>query len=435
MSHAYRALADTAVVVAPFIWRDERQRTAHAHRLAAPAEMARWAASHRDTTRPLVWFHAPSVGEGLQARIVLEEFRRIVPAAQLVYTHFSPSALEFAQTVPADWRGYLPYDRAADVAAALAALRPDLLVLSKLDVWPELTVAAHDFGAKTALIAATVLPTSGRLRWPSRRITMPAYRALDFTATISADDATRLEYLGVLPERIVILGDPRIDSAIAVVAALASSPPLLAVEPHRTLIAGSTWPDDERVIFPAFADVTREYPDTTLVIAPHHPSPERLAGIDDAARECGLARPVRLSDDPLPHVRCIVVDRLGVLARLYREGFAGYVGGGFGGDGVHSVIEPAAAERAVIVGPNDRGNREVALLRQAGGLVQLPTRDPVRLLARTWKRWLNDPADATRSGAMARTALAPEEGAARKTAERLAALLRGERIAATGGAA
>ncbi|HET8657328.1 MAG TPA: glycosyltransferase N-terminal domain-containing protein, partial [Longimicrobiaceae bacterium] len=45
-----------------------------------------WARAERDPARPLVWFHAPSVGEGLQARAVIEELRVRWPEAQVVYT-------------------------------------------------------------------------------------------------------------------------------------------------------------------------------------------------------------------------------------------------------------------------------------------------------------------------------------------------------------
>ncbi|HEV8177989.1 MAG TPA: glycosyltransferase N-terminal domain-containing protein, partial [Gemmatimonadales bacterium] len=51
-----------------------------------------WARSSRDDSRPLVWFHAASVGEGLQADSVMRRLRRLRPDCQLVYTHFSPSA-------------------------------------------------------------------------------------------------------------------------------------------------------------------------------------------------------------------------------------------------------------------------------------------------------------------------------------------------------
>src|SRR6266513_855282 len=56
------------------------------------ARASRASARHRDLSRPLLWMHAPSVGEGLQARPVLALMREKHPNVQLAYTHFSPSA-------------------------------------------------------------------------------------------------------------------------------------------------------------------------------------------------------------------------------------------------------------------------------------------------------------------------------------------------------
>ena len=89
-----------------------------------------WAQGHRDPSRPLAWFHAPSVGEGHQAKAVVERFRARRPDAQVVYTFFSPSAERFARTVPADFADYLPLDAPADVRRALDALRPDVSACS-----------------------------------------------------------------------------------------------------------------------------------------------------------------------------------------------------------------------------------------------------------------------------------------------------------------
>ena len=113
----------------------------------------------------------------MQARAVIKEFRKLRPEMQLIYTHYSPSAEDFAASVGADWFGYLGYDRASDVDRMLDAARPDLVVFTKLDLWPEFAVRAAARGAKVAMVAATVSAESGRLKWPSRALTAPGYAA------------------------------------------------------------------------------------------------------------------------------------------------------------------------------------------------------------------------------------------------------------------
>src|SRR5207249_1659955 len=66
--------------------------------------LSAWAQAHRDPKRPLLWVHAPSVGEGLQAKPVLEAVRAEAPHWQLAYTFFSPSAERLARSLPVDVR-------------------------------------------------------------------------------------------------------------------------------------------------------------------------------------------------------------------------------------------------------------------------------------------------------------------------------------------
>ncbi|HEY4100325.1 MAG TPA: glycosyltransferase N-terminal domain-containing protein [Gemmatimonadales bacterium] len=425
-SVAYRIAATIGVPLVPLVARTGGRRHAHADRLDAPEDLRDWAQTHRDAARPLAWFHAASVGEGLQALAVMNAFRQMVPEAQVIYTHYSPSAEEFAATTGADWHGYLCYDRRSDVEQMLAAAAPDLLVFAKLDLWPELATRASAAGAAVAMVAASVSPDSGRLRWPSRVFARPGYTVLDRVAANSAEDAERLVILGAPGDRITVTGDPRVDSVIDRVDRTPADDPLRRIaEAERTLVAGSTWLQDEEVVLAAFRRVRDAHPRATLIIAPHQPTRENLHRIARRAAELGLPETVRLSTmrGPGEHP-LIVIDTVGVLARAYASGSIAYVGGGFGLKGIHSILEPAAWHRPVIIGRHDRGSRDAAMLDAAGALTRLTASDPAAQLTARWLSWLDDPAAAHAAGEAARRALEGDRGAAQRSADLLVPLLR-----------
>lgn len=419
----YRLAIRCARALAPFAARfDGKVARGLAGRTGLRDRLAAWAGAHRDPTRPLVWFHAPSVGEGLQAKPVLQLLRAERPGWQIAYTFFSPSAERFAAGLAVDVADYLPFDRPADVAAALDLLRPAALVYAKLDVWPELTLAARARGARTGLIAATVAPGSGRLRRPVRGWLAPAYAGLDRVGAISGDDAARLATLGVRPEALTVTGDTRYDSvadraaridrARAPLALLGPTPP-----DGVSIVAGSTWPADEAVLLPAFALLRTAVPAARLIVAPHEPDPDHLAGVTARVAALGLPRPVRLSRlTGGADAAVILVDRVGVLADLYAVADVAFVGGGFHRAGLHSVLEPAVFGAPVTFGPHWTDSRDARLLLDRGAAVALPGHGAARALFGQWLVWLHDAAARRRSGDAARDLVLAGRGAAARTA-------------------
>jgi 3-deoxy-D-manno-octulosonic-acid transferase len=426
----YRLSVRLAGKAAPFVARfDKKVARGLDARRGLLARFQEWAATHRDVKRPLVWVHAPSVGEGLQAKPVLEALRVAQPHWQLAYTFFSPSAERLARTLPADVTDYLPLDRPRDVAAVLSALRPTALVFAKLDVWPELTLAAARGGAKLGLISATVAPASSRLRWPARGWGLAAYRAIDRIGAISEDDAHRLEQLGARREAIVVTGDTRYDSVAERAERFdRTREPFLRLsavgQDVFTIVAGSTWPADEEVVLAAFADLRAQVPAARLILAPHEPNPDHLAGITLRTQALGLPRPVRLSQ--LEHARpspVIVVDRVGTLADLYALADVAFVGGGFHRAGLHSVLEPAVFGIPVVVGPHWDMSRDAHLLIERGGAVALPAdgRQPLHSQSLVW---FHDPAARRKAGAVGQEVVREGRGAAERTTALVLALVR-----------
>ncbi|MGH7510095.1 MAG: 3-deoxy-D-manno-octulosonic acid transferase [Gemmatimonadales bacterium] len=431
-SWGYRAALRLGVALAPaFGWFDPRIRASVRARRDAGERLLDWARSSRERDRPLVWFHASSVGEGLQAESVLIHLRRLRPDCQVVYTHFSPSAESLAARLPVDATDYLPYDLPGGVDRLLRALEPRLLVFSKLDVWPELATRAATTGTEVAIVAATVSRGSGRLRWPARPALAPGYRVVAAAAAISGDDATRLTRLGVAADRIQVLGDPRYDSVDERVRRVSPGESLLRWGLGApTMVAGSTWPGDDQVLFRAFAAVRRRRPDARLILVPHEPTEGHLMAIERSAASLGLPAPVRLSSaegaTPL-----LLVDRVGVLAPLYGAGTMAYVGGGFGVAGLHSVLEPAAWGIPVTFGPRWHNSRDAELLLQAGGGTALPgssVRVAAASLWKQWEEWILDDAGRKSQGRQARQVVERGLGASERSAAMLLELISSRRL-------
>lgn len=425
LAWSYRAAAGLADLAAKLPWSGKSKLTRSLRaRRDALAPVREWARQHRDAARPLLWFHAPSVGEGLQARPVMQLLRERRPDVQIAYTHFSPSAESFAQSVAADWHGYLPFDTAANAAAMLDALRPSALIYSKLDVWPTLTAAVAARSLPSGMISATLAEGSGRRGTLAAALLREAYTALTLVGAIDADDADRLSALGVRRDCLRITGDTRYDQVAARAAAKPSASALVTpLKSHRpTLVAGSTWPADEKVLLAAWRALRVSVPDARLIIAPHEPTASHCEPIERWAKAEGfsLARlgTARADDD------VILVDRVGVLGDLYALATVAYVGGGFHAAGLHSVLEPAAFGVPVIFGPRHHMSRDARLLyEQRGGE---PVRDVPEML-RALRILFTEEDTRARAGEAARSVVREGVGAAERSLSLVLELLDGRR--------
>jgi 3-deoxy-D-manno-octulosonic-acid transferase len=426
----------------------------------------------RDPTRPLLWFHAPSVGEGLQARPVIEALRAARADVQVAYTFFSPSAERFAATIGAEITGYLPFDRARHADALLDALTPSALVFAKLDVWPLLVARAAARGVPVALLSGTLAAGSGRLGWLSRQLLRDAYASLAVVGAIDAANGERLAALGARRAVVRVTGDTRFDQVAARAARADRDGPLLAPllalvrAPLRhpvagfpfTLVAGSTWPADEAVLLPAWRAFRAAHPGARLVVAPHEPTPAHLAPIERWAADAGLAL-TRLSavmpaagasagaavaaTEPAADATAsatagemagasagaaarsatahaaaatppdiVLVDRVGVLGDLYALADVAFVGGGFHAAGLHSVIEPAAFGAPVLFGPRHDSSRDAGLLLDAGAARVVRTAAD---LADALATWADAPEARHAAGNAARAVVRREQGATGRT--------------------
>jgi 3-deoxy-D-manno-octulosonic-acid transferase len=135
-------------------------------------------------------------------------------------------------------------------------------------------------------------------------------------------------------------------------------------------VAGSTWEEDEEEL----DHYANTHPELRFVIAPHEIGEDRIREVERLFRhsirfsvwEKGAQSPVAGSVGwPEPNV--LIIDNIGMLSRLYRYATITYVGGGFGDDGVHNVLEAAVYGKPVIFGPVIEKYIEAVELTESGG--------------------------------------------------------------------
>ena len=93
---------------------------------------------------PCVWLHAVSVGEVNLLGVLVKELRRRRPDVRIVISSTTRTGLELARKKYADLTTfYCPLDFSWACRAAMRRVRPSVLVLAELELWPNLIRAAE----------------------------------------------------------------------------------------------------------------------------------------------------------------------------------------------------------------------------------------------------------------------------------------------------
>ena len=329
--------------------------------------------------RPVVWFHASSLGEFEQGRPLMEAWRKAHPEYQILLSFFSPSGYEVRHDYAgADVVVYLPSDRSSSVHRFLDLAHPSLAVFIKYDFWPTMLSELSVRSIPTYLVSAIFRPDQLFFRsyggWYLRLLHL-------FRRLYVQDEASRQLLIEHGVEAVQVTGDTRFDRVKDIARAAKDIPAVAELtRGRRLLVAGSTWPEDEAILLPYFNEASEDF---ALVLAPHEIHEEHLRSI-----ESGLKRPsIRLSEcaegQPLPEgTSCIIIDCFGLLSSVYRYGQWAYVGGGFG-KSVHNTLEAAVYGVPVFFGPEIHKHREVReLVHRASGFVLHDGEELAQLLRR-----------------------------------------------------
>lgn len=371
---------------------------------------------------PRIWLHAVSAGEVMAAQPVLEALRAALPSARIAMSSVTAAGMSLARrSCQADAFFYLPLDEPGCMGRALARLRPQLLVVTEKELWPNLLGLSRLSGVKVLVVNGRVSDRMmKRARW-ARGFVQWLYSLPNRFCVQSEQDARRLRRLGLPDHRVTVSGHTKVDS----LAAPGSSPAErlasdLGISGDEVwVVAGSTHAGEEQAALAAFRRLRSAVPRARLLLAPRHL--ERVPAVAALVAAQGWPVARRSEGRPASPEAIVVLDTMGELRDAYRSAAVAFVGGTLVPVGGHNLLEPTAAGRAVLFGPHTENCSDVADLVVESG-VGFRVRDADDL-AQQLIRIAGDPRLRVDIAAAARVLIARQRGAARRCAEVACALL------------
>jgi 3-deoxy-D-manno-octulosonic-acid transferase len=368
---------------------------------------------------PRIWLHGASAGDLLSLQPMMKELKERVPGCCLVVTTITNSGLEMARAKirEADVVVYAPYDLPGATRRAVAALRPDLLVLEYTEIWPNLIRAARKAGVRIALTNGRFAPEKlSRYRTFFRAVGKPL-RSIHLFLMRSDEEAERALQLGAPPDRVWVTGNTKFDALVLDRPAGGDEPLRAALSLDRSrpvLIAGSTHEGEEELVVGVYKQLLADFPGLQLVVAPRYV--ERAGRIVSIAQGAGLTSRLRSAGAAGGPVQVVVVDTIGELAAAYRLATLAFVGGSFVRRGGQNVLEPAGQGKPVLFGPHMESFKDSVQVLVGRGGIQVAT--PEQLLKVT-RELLARPDEIVRLGAMAREAVGAVRGASARNVDHM----------------
>ena len=411
------------IVMSPlFILRRQKYASGFKQRLGNYLEF-------RHDGRKVIWLHAVSVGEANAARPLVDKLLEAFPDHRIVVSATTKTGQELAQKIftgKADAVFYFPFDWKFSVRRALENYQPSLVLLMETEIWPRFIREAKRGGAKVVIVNGRLSERSFRRYSHVRGFVASVLGDVDFALMQNERDAERIRQLGIDPKLIAVTGNLKFDQQVDEHESgltkyfrerfgFDGSRPLIVV-------ASTHHPEERRVLEPILNNRVKHRPRT--VFAPRHP--ERFDLVADILSDSGFtfARRSAPENNHDRDAEIILLDSIGELRAIYPLADIVFIGGSLIPHGGQSVLEPAAAGKAIVTGPHTENfDAVVREFLRHDALVQIPefTLDDFESsLTRAFSELLSDPNKRAELGRNAGSVILANRGAC----ERTVALLR-----------
>lgn len=317
----------------------------------------------------IIWMHAASLGEFEQGRPVLQKLKETNSNIKIIVTFFSPSGFEIVKNNKEFTNVfYLPMDSRLHAEKWMNILKPDLVLWVKYEYWHYYLQEIQKRKIPLLMVSGIYRESQTFFKWYGgfyRNMLKP------FTHFFVQNENSKewLEKL-VPAEKITISGDTRCDRVINIVNNFSEIPGIADFcGDKKVIVAGSTWEEDEA----EWTHYVREHSEVKFIIAPHEIDEENLRDVQK--QFAGSVFYSEWMSNRLifnnTEINCLIIDNIGMLSRLYYYATVTYVGGGFGDDGLHNILEAAVYGKPVIFGPEYGKNFEAEEMLESSGAISI----------------------------------------------------------------
>jgi 3-deoxy-D-manno-octulosonic-acid transferase len=309
----------------------------------------------------IIWMHCSSLGEFEQGRPVLEKLKFQIPNFKILLTFFSPSGYEVRKNYQgADYVFYLPIDSPGNARAFYNIVKPSIILFIKYEFWHFYLQEAKKRNIPLLLVSGIFRKEQTFFK-PYGSFHRRMLKCFTHFFVQNKESVSLLQSIGIT-KNVSLSGDTRFDRVIEIAEKFEPIPFFdNFCKEHEVIVAGSTWSEDDEQL-DHYANTKNNI---VFIIAPHDISSERL-------KECKRLYKHSIffsqTNKTIPaKTNTIIIDNIGMLSRLYKYATVSYVGGGFGEDGVHNVLEAAVYGKPVVFGPEYKKYYEAIELVNSGG--------------------------------------------------------------------
>ncbi|MEO8664276.1 MAG: glycosyltransferase N-terminal domain-containing protein [Ignavibacteria bacterium] len=363
-----------------------------------------------------VLIHSSSLGEFQQALPLVEELSK--KKYDAVLSFFSPSGYNNSKiSFPNAVKCYLPFDSASNQKKFLDTIKPEIIILMRYDLWYNLLYEAKERGIM--IILANARYDEKDLSWKipvMSSFKKTLYGMLDKIFVIDEfDEKNYKKKLSDVNTKIIKIGDSKFERVYQSAKRFDPKDRLLPdeiIRGKKIFVMGSSWKDDEDVILPAI-DKSLEYnKDLLTLLVPHEPKEAKIEAIEKTIENrFKNIRPVRYSViENYKDENLIIIDKIGMLSRLYSIAYMSYVGGGFR-TGLHNILEPAIFNMPILFSNAVKNSDEdEALISSGCGILVNDSKQ----FYRNFRELLNDRSYRDETGAKCRQLFINNIGVAEK---------------------